>query len=69
MYSDFVKKKIVSSWGNNFDALNLKKAKKSCSSKNCSSNIVDEEVSCIKSSSCSKNSLLNKKVSDKKSNF
>jgi len=65
MYSDFMKKKVVNIWGTNFSSVALKKPKKATSPAMKSSESINKASSAIDS----KNDLLKKKVSDKKSNF
>ena len=65
MYSDFMKKKVVNIWGTNFSSVALKKPKKATSP----AIEAGENISKASSAIDSKNDILKKKVSDKKSNF
>ena len=65
MYSDFMKKKVVNIWGTNFSSVALKKPKKATSPAIEAGKSIDKASAAIDS----KNDLLKKKVSDKKSNF
>ena len=65
MYSNFMKKKVVNIWGTNFSSVALKKPPKA----NASAIEASEEVESASSPIESKNDILKKKVSDRKSNF